>query len=166
MNLRSRRWLKVVLLGCVLGLALVLVDVALWMWLPAALLPARFRQPPPFRLSVDPEKHELLKVVNTQLLAFRQNDYATAYACADSAIQKKLSVAGFEEMVKKGYPGIAHSRSASFGIIVDNGEQAYVKVGITGISGHTLQYCYLLVREPGGWRISGVIQIPREGITV
>ena len=167
MNSRSRRWLKVLLLGCALGVTLVGADVALWLLLPESWLPTRLRAQQPFRLSADPDKHELLEVVNSQLSAFRRNDYAAAYTYADSTMRARVSVTAFEQMVKTGYPFIAHSRSVSFGIIVDNGAQALVNVGIIGNSGRRMiQYRYLLRHEPGGWRISGVMRIPHEGITV
>ena len=160
------RWLKVTLLGCALGLFLVTANFLLWSWLFDANRGGRMRSGPPLRLSAGSVQQELARVIDSQLSAFRKGDYADAYAFADSALQAQVSPAVFERMVKAGYPAIARSRSASFGVSLDNGTEAIVTVGVMSQSGHLLQYHYLLRREPGGWRISGVVRIHAEGTTV
>ena len=159
------RWLKVTLLGCVLGLLLVAANFALWSLLRDANRGGA-RSGPPLHLSREAVQQELDRVINSQLSAFRKGDYTGAYAFADSALQAQVSPAVFERMVKTGYPAIVRSRSASFGVSLDNGKQAVVTVGILSQSGHLLQYHYLMHHEPNGWRISGVVRIRAEGTTV
>ena len=160
------RWLKVTLLGCVLGLLLVAANLVLWSFLRDAKRGAALRSGPPLHLSREAVQRELVRVIDSQLSAFRRGDYAGAYAFADSALQAQVSPAVFERLVKKGYPAIARSRSASFGVSLDNGDQAVVTVGILSQSGHLLQYHYLMHHEPNGWRISGVVRVRAEGTTV
>lgn len=159
------RWLKVITLGCVLGLALVSADVLVWSLIRGANRPGHVRAGPPLLLSTEPVKAELVRVIGSQLSAFRRGDYTGAYAFADSNLQAQVTPAVFEHMVKTGYPAMARSRSASFGMILDNGVQAIVTVGIQTQSGRLIQYRYLLRREPDGWKISGVFRVRAEGST-
>jgi hypothetical protein len=160
------RWLKVTLVGCALGLIFVAANLILWSFLLRENQAGRDRSGPPLRLSSEPVKQELARVIGSQLSDFRRGDYAGAYAFADSALQAQVSPALFEHMVKTGYPAIAESRSVSFGVSLDNGSEAIVTVGIMSQSGHLLQYHYFLLREHNGWRISGVVHVRAEGATV
>ncbi len=157
------RWVKVILLGCALGLILVAADMAVWSLLVRAGRHTNVRPGPPFSLSAEPVKLELVRVIGSQLSDFRRGDYAGAYAYADSDLQSQVTTNAFERIVKTGYPAIARSRSASFGVIVDNGEEALVTVGIMAESGRLIQYRYLLRHEQSGWRISGVFRVPPQG---
>jgi hypothetical protein len=67
-----------------------------------------------------------------------------------------VSLAAFERLVKAAFPQIARSRSAEYGIILDNGEDARVEVTIVGETGTRIHYQYVLHREHGGWKIGGV----------
>ncbi len=160
------RWVKVIVVGCALGLFLVAADLAVWSLLVRAGRPGHVRAGPPLTLSTEPVKEELVHVIDSQLSDFRRDDYAAAFAYADSDLQSQVSTNGFEHIVKTGYPAIARSRSASFGVILDNGEEAVVTVGIVSQTGHVIHYRYLMRHEHGGWRISGVFRVPVQGRTV
>lgn len=160
------RWSKVILVGCALGLFLVAANYVLWSLLLRVDRARHMHAGPPLVLSAEPVKLELIRVIGSQLSDFRRGDFAGAYAFADSDLQAQVSTNAFERIVKTGYPAIARSRSASFGVILDNGEEAIVTVGIMNQSGHLIQYRYLLRHEPGGWRISGVFRVPAQGRTV
>jgi hypothetical protein len=160
------RWLKVTLFGCALGLFLVAANFVLWSFLIGANAPGRARFMAPFRLSAGPVEQELDRVIDSQLSDFRRGDYAGAYAFADSVLQAQVSPAVFERMVKSSYPAIARSRSASFGLSLDNGTEAVVTVGVMSEPGRLLQYRYYLRREHGGWKISGVVRVRAVGTTV
>jgi hypothetical protein len=109
-------------------------------------------------------KKELIRVVDSQLSAFRKNDYLKAYTYAAAGIRAHFSPTAFERMVRMGYPPIAQSRSADFGTTLDNGLQAVINVGITAGSGKALYYYqYHLQREKSGWKISGVAPIRLKG---
>src|SRR5277367_1791688 len=90
------RWVKVVLLGCALGLFLVAADMAVWSLLVRAGRHANVRPGPPFSLSAEPVKLELVRVIDSQLSDFRRGDYAGAYAFADSDLQSQVTTNAFE----------------------------------------------------------------------
>ena len=156
----------VVLLGCGLGLLFVFISLSFVTFpadrhgLHSGALPA-----PRFQISEDSRAKELTQVIESQLSAFRNDDYSKAYKYAASALTAQMSLPAFERMVKAGYPIIARSRSAAFGVIFDNGEQAVVNVGIMGASGQIHHFKYLMEREHAGWKIRGVTEVRFEGTT-
>lgn len=160
------RWLKVIVLGCSLGLILVTVNFLLWSFLLGTDSARHVRSGPPLRLSAEPVKQELTRVIGSQLSDFRRGDFAGAYAFADSLLQAQVTPAMFEHMVKTGYPAMVECRSTSFGLCLDNGAEALMIVGIMNRSGRILQYRYILRHERSGWRISGVVRVRAEGHTV
>jgi len=99
----------------------------------------------------------LHSVISGQLAAFRAGDYAAAYVFADRDIKAQFPLERFEQMVKTGYPIIAHSVSAKFGLTFDNGDEAVVNVRVTGPEDQAVTYQYLLRRNGDSWRITGVV---------
>jgi hypothetical protein len=158
------RWLRVVLMGCVLGLCFAFLGAHFHIF-PEFRVDNRLLMPP-FKLSGVSLERELTGVIESQLAAFRTNDFPDAFKYADSTVKAQMTVKAFEKMVKTGYPGIARSRTVSYGMILDNGELAVVNAAITGPSGRLQHYQYLLKREKAGWKISGVIRVKLEGLVV
>ncbi len=101
-------------------------------------------------------KDALHAVISGQLAAFRTGDYAAAYVFADREIRSQFPLERFEQMVKTGYPAIAQSVSASFGLTFDNGDEAVVNVRVAGEDRQAVVYQYMLGREGEAWRITGV----------
>ena len=101
-------------------------------------------------------KDALHTVIDSQLAAFRRGDYAAAYVFADSAIKDQISLEGFEKMVKSGYPAVAHSTSAKFGLAFDNGDGAVINVRVFSANAAPVDYQYTLRRDGETWRITGV----------
>jgi hypothetical protein len=159
------RWATVVMLGCLLGLIFVFVSLA---FRPGAddhrKRSVRFtRTVVLLRLSNNSVKGDLIKVVDSQLAAFRRGDYPRAYTFAGSQVHLQYPLPLFERMVKIGYPVIARSHSEQFGVILDNGEEAVVNVGLLDESGRLFHYQYFLKREQAGWKINGVSEVRFEG---
>jgi hypothetical protein len=161
------RWLIIIPLGIVLGLVYVFVNLSL-LTLPDdnRSIYVGGRQSHRFQISEDSRARELTQVIESQLSAFRNNDYSKAYTYAASALTSQMSLSAFERMVKTGYPLMMRSRSTAFGVIFDNGEQAVVNVGIMGGSGRIHHFKYFLERENAGWRIRGVTEVKFAGTTV
>jgi hypothetical protein len=112
-------------------------------------------------------KKELTGIVESQLAAFRANDYAKAYSFAASELQTIYSLQDFETMVKGAYPIIAKSSGAEFGMVFDQGEKALVHVRVENTAEkRSAQYRYLFQKEAHGWRITGVFEIKPGGLTV
>jgi hypothetical protein len=104
----------------------------------------------------------LHSVITDQLAAFRADNYAAAYVFADREIKQRMPLESFERMVKVGYPIIAHSVSAKFGLTFDNGDEAVVNVRVVGKDDETISYQYLLRRDGEAWRISGVVLLKEQ----
>jgi hypothetical protein len=59
-------------------------------------------------------------------------------------------------MVRAGFPAIAHSTSAKYGLCFDNGDDAVVNVRVFSENREPIDYQYTLRRDGGNWRITGV----------
>ena len=114
-------------------------------------------------ISSEAMREELKGIVKSQLTAFRDDDYVTAYTFAAAGIKLQYPLAAFERMVKTGYPAIARFKSAEFGVVRDNGAEAVVNVEVEGESSRVVHYQYLLRKEDGVWKISGVVEAKQKG---
>jgi ABC-type transporter MlaC component len=108
------------------------------------------------KLSEAQVKDALRSVVDAQLNAFRQDDYAGAYVFSDVEFRHQCPLDRFERMVRVGYPAIAHSTSARCGLAFDNGEEAVINVRVFSEGREPVDYQYLLRRDGQAWRITGV----------
>lgn len=157
------RWLKVVLAGCALGVAFAFGSAVM---LRSRLEPQRFSRPARVvesqgmagaRVSGQPVRKEVIQVIELQLAAFRKNDYPEAYRYAAESVKESVPLPAFERMVRNGYPVIARSSRADFGVILDNGDEATVSV-VVSRGGRTVEYEYFMRRELTGWKVTGVIE--------
>jgi ABC-type transporter MlaC component len=121
-----------------------------------ATLQSRAADPAAPHLTAAPVKRELAAVIEAQLAAFRANDYAKAYTFAATEIQGLFPVTQFETMVKQAYPVIAQSKTATFGLAFDTGDEAVVTVRVENASKTSVEYQYLLKKQNGEWKINGV----------
>lgn len=103
-------------------------------------------------------KEKLHAVIRQQLEAFRKNDFVAAYKFAAQGIRDQFPATEFETMVRKGYPIIAESTDAVFGITFDDGDRAVVNVRIIGKEKQSASFQYLLERNGPEWRIAGVFE--------
>ena len=118
------------------------------------------------RPSSDAVKKELTDTIDAQLAAFRANDYSKAYTFAATEIKGMFGAPEFEKMVRSAYPVIAHSTAADYGIAFDTGEEAVINVRISNAEIKGTEYQYLLKKEDGHWKISGVAEIKPQGLSV
>ena len=156
---KVRRWLKVIFLGVFLGAVYIAYNLSL-VTIPQLGPPSRTelleRETTPFKLADEKLQQQVIKVIGGQLAAFRQEDYPAAYAFAAADFKAQVTLAAFERLVKTGFPQIARSRSAEYGIILENGREAEAEVTIVGETGTRIHYQYILRREHGEWKIGGV----------
>ena len=112
-----------------------------------------------------PAPKEATEPVMKQLEAFRRGDFDTAYTFASSEIKQQFDRPAFEQMVKGGYPEIAHSTFAAVGAsaVAPDGH-AYLSVKIRGANGNSIEAFYELVFENGHWKINGVTAKPDPGL--
>ena len=104
-------------------------------------------------------KEMLHGIIRKQLEAFRRDDFVTAYTFAAEGIKSQFPLSAFEKMVRVGYPLIAKSNDAVFGLTLDDGDHAVVTVRITGPDQVAGTYQYLLERTGKDWRIAGVQEL-------
>jgi len=99
-----------------------------------------------------------------QLEAFRRNDYDLAYTFASAEIQSMFDRAGFERMVKSGYPEIADSTSARVveRQVAPDGH-VFVLVKIRGANGRVVEALYEMVWDGAVWKINGVVARTEPG---
>lgn len=156
---RARRWFKIVLFAVVLSGIYIAYNLSL-MTMPGlgpVSRPARTGlDGAPFKLAGEKLQQQLIGVIQSQLVAFRNEDYSAAYGYAAADFKAQVSLAAFERMVKASFPQIARSRSAEYGIILENGETARVEVTIEGESGTRIHYQYTMHLEHGVWKIGSV----------
>jgi len=124
----------------------------------AGLVPGATRA---FAQPLDADAQAAGRVVMQQLEAFRRDDFATAYTFASVNVRQMFDRAGFEQMVRGGYPEIAHSASATVdGSRRGDAGEIYLFIRVLGDNGRTIEAVYELVSEGGGWRINGVVTRP------
>jgi hypothetical protein len=112
-----------------------------------------------------PAPKEATEPVMKQLEAFRRGDFDTAYTFASSEIKEQFDRPAFEQMVKGGYPEIAHSTFAiiAASAVAPNGH-VYLSVKVRGSNGNSVEALYELVLESGQWKINGVTAKPDPGL--
>ena len=120
---------------------------------------------PAWAQAAKPAPIEATEPVLEQLEAFRRGDFDTAYTFASSEIKEQFSRPAFEQMVKTGYPEIAHSTFAAIAAsaVAPNGH-VYLSVKIRGANGNSIEAFYELVLESGQWKINGVTSRPDPGL--
>jgi ABC-type transporter MlaC component len=118
------------------------------------------------RPSAENVKKELTSVIDAQLAAFRAGNYARAYTFATNEIRQIFPLIAFETMVKDGYPVIANSKNATYGLAFDTGSEAVINVRVEDGDKKSVEYQYVLKKEAGGWKISGVHEVKPDGLKV
>jgi hypothetical protein len=116
--------------------------------------------------STAPMKEKLHAVIRQQLESFRRGDFAGAYKFAAKGIKDQFPAAEFETMVRKGYPVIAASTDAVFGITLDDGDRAMVSVRVIGKEKQSQSFQYLLERSGNDWLIAGVFEVQEKTETI
>jgi len=111
-------------------------------------------------------KTALHAAISGQLEAFRKDDYAAAYVFAAQAIKAKFALEDFERMVRAGFPAIAHSTSAKFGLTFDNGDEAVINVRVFSEGREPVDYQYTMHRDGEAWRITGVTLLKENSTEV
>lgn len=114
---------------------------------------------PPTRTPV-PVPHELYSVVNSQLAAFRADDFTSAYRFAASTVREKFTQPAFEAMIRRNYAQMAHARRVEFGSAKVQGSAAVVEVFFIAADGSVRAFLYSLMAEGGAWKIDGAEEMP------
>jgi hypothetical protein len=108
-------------------------------------------------LSKPPVRKQIVETVETQLAAFRADDWTAAYACASKPFRARISLETFVVLITRSYPHVWKNLRADVGLSRDDGSTARVPVRVFVGNGVSSEYDYLLVKEKVGWRVSGVL---------
>ena len=101
------------------------------------------------------------RVILQQLDAFRRDDFETAFTFASSTIHGLFDRTRFEQMVRAGYPEIAHSARATIaGSRRGDAGELFLFVRVEGVNGRGVEAVYEMVNEDGRWRINAVVTRP------
>jgi hypothetical protein len=116
-----------------------------------------------------PLPRELFSVVHEQVVAFRADDFRSAYRYAATGLQQKFTLPQFERMARSEYDAVVRAQRVEFGGVKIRGSSAYVQVFFVAGNGSVRAFTYSLVREEQGWKISGVEELehyqPNERLT-
>ena len=108
------------------------------------------------RLSAPEVRKEIVAVVSAQLDAFRADDWEKAYSYSARTFQSVMSLDQFATLISRNYTVVWKNTRAEFALPSDNGRVAVVAVRVFS-GGKSEAYNWLLVKEGGTWRITGVV---------
>lgn len=100
------------------------------------------------------ERVVLSGVVEAQLDAFAEGDFAAARELASTTFRAGIDVETFEQLITEQYPVVLAGGDATFGPCLASDARGIVAVGLPGPDG-TVDLVYLLALEDGQWRIDG-----------
>jgi len=110
---------------------------------------------------------EIESTIESQLQAFLQDDFATAYSFADETIKQIFpSPEIFGDMVKNGYPMVHRHSSYEFQELREVAGGLYQNVLIQDQSGNYFVAEYGMRATPEGWKIRSVQILPAPDIGV
>ncbi len=109
-----------------------------------------------------PVPQELFAVVQAQLVAFRADDFRSAYLYAASGVQQKLSLPQYERLARRDYKTMAQAQRVEFGEVAVEGSDAEVQVFFVAADGAVRGFVYSLVREAHVWKISTVRELEEQ----
>jgi len=101
----------------------------------------------------DQDPTELFAAIDSQIKAFRMQNFPSAYQLASSHIQLQWSLEQFTGMVRGDYARIAHAESIEFGPWQRRGHHAIVQVFFVDALGSVAPCIYTLVYENSIWKI-------------
>lgn len=152
-----------VLLLIPIFLAFVFALILRWQWQNAEPIPVAPNRPDAphlrWRDASKAERSAAIAPIRAQLEAFRTDDYTKAMTFQSQEMQRQFtSTQTFRAMMKRGYPQFAAPKSYDFGPARATSNAGFVTVPIVlkGADGVTVRAEYLMKKERGGYRVSGV----------
>jgi Domain of unknown function (DUF4864) len=103
-----------------------------------------------------PAAKDLYSIVNQQLFALQNDDFASAYRQAASGVQEKFSQAQFELMIRRDFWSMREAHRVEFGAVQVTGATAIVQVFLTMPNGAMRGFLYSFTAEGKSWKIDGV----------
>ncbi len=100
--------------------------------------------------------NDLYDVVWQQVIAFRADDYASAYRQVSSEFQERFDFDAFTDLARSDLPAVRAAERVEFGAVKRDGARVIVTAYFFLPGGEVLPCLYSLVREENGWKIDGV----------
>lgn len=103
------------------------------------------------------EKNAAIKSIRGQLHAFDIGDWKGAVAFQSSGLKTNFATPGeFGAMIQRAYPAFIKARRVDFGPALSSGPMLQMQVRLSPRQGEPMVVVYMLVKENGQYRISGV----------
>lgn len=115
--------------------------------------------PPKLRELTPAERKQVTGAIEAQLKAFRADDFKTAEKYQHSSLRENFkSTEAFRAMMRRGYPQVVNYKTVSFGEsrTDEAGEQAQIRVTLTGKDGVTVKMVYVMAKEDNEYRVLSV----------
>ena len=97
----------------------------------------------------------LYAIVWKQIVAFREDDYASAYRQVSANFQEKFNIEAFSDLARTEYPSVRRAERVEFGAVHFEGRHAIIPAYLFLPDGDVIPCIYSLVNEDGGWKIDG-----------
>ncbi len=102
----------------------------------------------------------VIGVIQSQLDAFQQDDFAKAFTFASPSIKRLFgNPANFERMVKNGFPMVWRPSEVQFLDFEDKAGQVSQNVLFRDANGVPVVLQYIMVETETGWQIDGVVPV-------
>ena len=95
----------------------------------------------------------LYAIVWKQIVAFREDDYASAYRQVSTNFQEKFNIEAFSDLARTEYPSVRRARRVEFGAVHYEGRHAIIPVYLFLDDGEVIPCIYRLVNEDDIWKI-------------
>lgn len=99
---------------------------------------------------------ELFEVVWKQIIAFREDDYASAYRHVSTGFQEKFNMEAFADLARSDYPLLNRAERVEFGAVQWDGQRALVPTYFFLPQGEVVSSLFCLIFEENGWKIDAV----------
>lgn len=117
-------------------------------------------------LSARADETAVQSVIQSQITAFEQDDFATAFTYASPSIRQMFGTSDrFGAMVRSGYPMVWRPAQLDFFPLKSEGNRTFQDVMITDQAGAVHVLRYEMVETSDGWQINGVqvLRSPQVG---
>jgi len=133
-----------------------IVGWRIFWWLGVALLVVSPARSQPLAYSEPEIKAALMRVIEDQLVAFRNDDWEAAYQLASESFRRRMPFERFSRIIQQSYPIIWKNTRVDFGLPTDNSRLARVPLRVHAEL-VSASFDYLLAFERGRWLITGVL---------
>lgn len=107
--------------------------------------------------SVAAQQTEIEGTINSQIDAFKADDFEQAFTYATPRLQRLFQTPqNFQRMVTQGYPMVWRPADVTYLELEEHGGAMFQKVQIVDANGRIHILLYRMIETENGWRIGGV----------